>query len=240
MCLSYLLATRPQTKYEWMLEQRTKNKYIPIHNIREALQPSVRRNLLSFHAITGCDSTSQFSRHGHKSTWAVYLSQPEMLDAFTYGTETAFDDAECSVVKVYSPDSLLTNVNDLRAELFHRITNPEKLPPTHDTLIQHFRRCQHQSMVWDQAKVPQPNISLPQDSGWKLEDGTLVPILMITEGVPSACKELKTCGCKTRRCNTARCTCNNNKMMCSLGWLCKNDCQNPYRIQPDDVDSDIE
>ena len=149
-----------------------------------------------------------------------------MLDAFIDGTETAFDDAECFVVKLYSQDSFLSNVH---AELFHRITSLEKLPPTHDALIPHFRRCQHHLMVWDQANVAQPNISLPEDSVWKPEDDLLFPIVMTMEGVPSACEELKTCGCKTRRCNTARCTCNIKKMMCSLGCLCKNDCQNTYR-----------
>ena len=138
---------------------KNKPKYIPIHVI-QALQPYVRHNLLSYHALTGCDSTSQFSGHAKKSTWTKYVSEPELLDAFTDDTEFAFDDAERFVIKLYSPGSSLSDINTLRSELFHRITNPEKLPPTKDSLIHHLKRCQHQSMIWNNAHVPKPVVSL--------------------------------------------------------------------------------
>ena len=33
-------------------------------------------NLLSFHALAGCDSTSSFSGHGKKKCWKIFQNQP--------------------------------------------------------------------------------------------------------------------------------------------------------------------
>ncbi len=102
----------------------------------------------------------------------------------------------------------------------------------------HLKRCQHQLMIWSKADVAKPVVSLPEQSGWKLtDDDTLIPILMTTEAVPAVCIELLTCGCKTKRCNTSRCTCNKHKMKCSLGCSCMNDCMNPNQTQLAEVDS---
>ena len=130
---------------------KQKPKYILVHQIRESLNLQVCRNLFAYHAITGCDSTSQFSGHGKKKTWMLYKSQPDLLNAFTDCDSTAFAKAEEFVVKIYSPSSSLVHVNDLCTELFHRLANPEKLPPTQDALIQHLKRSQHQLMIWMNA-----------------------------------------------------------------------------------------
>ena len=56
----------------WMVAgTKQKLKYIPVHQIRESLNLQVCRNLLAYHAITGSDSTSQFSGHGKKKTWMI-------------------------------------------------------------------------------------------------------------------------------------------------------------------------
>ena len=220
---------------------KNKPKFIPVHEVRVSLPGNILYNLLTFHALTGCDSTSHFSGHGKKPTWSVYASQPKLLDSFTDDTTYAFADAERFVVKVYCPSSSLTRVNDLRAELFHRITNPEKLPQTQDALVQHLKRCKHQLKVWSNATVASPILPSLEESGWELaSDGTLAPILMTIEAVPAVCVELLTCGCKSKRCNTTRCTRNKRNMRCSpLGCLCMSDCMNPYQSQVDD-DSDTE
>ena len=38
-------------------------RYIPVHQVRESLEPSVVHYILGFHALTGSDSTSQFYDH---------------------------------------------------------------------------------------------------------------------------------------------------------------------------------
>ena len=69
--LVLLLAYREQLCQEiWMfagtLRQR---RYIPVHRI--PLSEEKRKSLLAFHAITGCDTTSQFYGVGKASAWKV-------------------------------------------------------------------------------------------------------------------------------------------------------------------------
>ena len=119
-------------------------------------------NLLAFHAVTGCDSISQFCGHAKKSAWPVYVAEPGLVDCLMDDTAEDFSGAEQFVVKLYSSTSTVTNVDSLRAELFHRVNNPEKLPPTHDALKLHLLRCKHQTSIWKNATVPQPNLPLPE------------------------------------------------------------------------------
>ena len=49
-------------------------KYIPIHKIASAICPQFAKEMLSFHAFTGCDVTSYFTQR-KKSAWkTAYMS----------------------------------------------------------------------------------------------------------------------------------------------------------------------
>ena len=221
-----------------------KPRCIPVHIIRDSISPLLVRNILAYHAITGSDSTSQFSGHGKLSTWQRYKSDPSVLDTFADNADGAFIDAERFVVKIYSPTSSLTSINELRLEMFHRISNPEKLPPTQDALLLHLQRSQHQMTIWQKASIAKPDIKPPEQCGWYLtENSTLAPSLITLPTIPKVCSEIQTCGCKTKKCSTSKCTCNNNKLTCSLGCICKGSCQNPYNYtlyeeSDDDDDND--
>jgi len=53
----------------WMIAGTAKNqKCYPVHEVSQSLTQPVRDNLLNFHALTGCDTTSTFSGHGKKSS----------------------------------------------------------------------------------------------------------------------------------------------------------------------------
>ena len=54
-----------------------KRKFVPIHEIQ--LQPDVKKNI-AFYALTGCDSTSQFSGKGKKRARKIFLEHPHLLD----------------------------------------------------------------------------------------------------------------------------------------------------------------
>ena len=43
-------------------------KYFPVREIHQNLSVEQLDTLLTFHAVTGCDSVSQFSGHGKKNT----------------------------------------------------------------------------------------------------------------------------------------------------------------------------
>ena len=46
--------------------------YFPVHEIQMLLSIELVDTLLVFHAITGCDSVSQFSGHGKKTALSVF------------------------------------------------------------------------------------------------------------------------------------------------------------------------
>lgn len=57
-----------QTAEVWMISGTAKKrKCYPINALSERLTQPVRNNLFSFHALTGCDTTSAFSGHGKRS-----------------------------------------------------------------------------------------------------------------------------------------------------------------------------
>ena len=59
-------------------------RYIPAHLIAQQLGPVRSRALLSFHALTGCDTTSAFHEKGKKTAWNVWQSFPDVTDAFLH------------------------------------------------------------------------------------------------------------------------------------------------------------
>ena len=132
---------------------------ISVHTIRHSLSPQLIRNLLAYHAITGSDSTSQFSGYGKLSTWQRYKADTAIMVTFADSADSAITDADKFIIKIYCPTSSLSSVNDLRSEMFHRIANPEKLSPTQTSLLPHLHRSQHQMAVWQQATVAKPQIT---------------------------------------------------------------------------------
>jgi len=54
-------------------------KYIPVHDIRRQLPDEQVSSILTYHAITGCDTVSQFSGHSKKTAWRVFQEHHENL-----------------------------------------------------------------------------------------------------------------------------------------------------------------
>ena len=80
-----------------------------------------------------------------------------------------------------------TCINGLRAELFHRISNPKKLPPTQDCLLLHILHSHYQTIVCLKVVFAKPELPLPEESGWEFDETecTLRPKLMTLDPVPS-------------------------------------------------------
>ena len=76
-----------------------------------------------------------------------------------------FDQAESFVVKIYDITSDAVSVDDVRVKMFHRISKPEKLPPTHDALVLHLQRAQYQAAVWAGASHPISTLPGPETCG---------------------------------------------------------------------------
>ena len=146
----------------------TKEKiFIPVHSVWENLDVGVHNNLLAYHALTGSDTTSQFSGHGKRSTWKTYIEYPELLKDLgrSQSVHACMADIELFIIKLYSPTSKATSANALREELFNRLKDPEKLPPTQDSLFLHALSSHYQALIWYKAAESNPDHRQPEDFG---------------------------------------------------------------------------
>ena len=81
-----------------------RKKYIPVHRI--PLSGEKRSSLLAFHAITGCDTVSQFAGIGKQLAWKTFhCCSPELLQHLgdnSPSDEKVLLDAEAFLCKMYT------------------------------------------------------------------------------------------------------------------------------------------
>lgn len=208
-------------------------KFVKVHQIH--IQNTMRESLLGYHAITGCDTVSHFRGYDKNKSWKVYENNSELLQNIGDDilTEETILGAEEFVCKMYSESSDITSVNELRCRLFRQgRVEPEKLPPTKDTLVQHIRRAHYQDTVWRSSLKSRQQLDSPIQNGWQRHaDGTqLKPLLTTIDPVPRTCVAIVSCGCKSARsCATTRCKCRKGEMICTPACSCVDSvCLNPY------------
>ena len=116
-------------------------RYYHINTLCGNLGRDKLRSLPSFHAFTGCDTTSSFFGKTKKSAWEAWNSFPTASETFLYIANNPFEvvDFESTHFKVlehftiilYDKTSSLVSVNEARKELFcKRNKTLENLPPT--------------------------------------------------------------------------------------------------------------
>ena len=105
-------------------------KYIPLHNIE--LSPVVRKNIITFHGLTGCDTTSSFSGIGKKTAWKIFQKHPELLNdvGTTVMDSETKDNLETFVCQMYGYDEVV-RVNEVRRLMFLQAKKAlDGLPPS--------------------------------------------------------------------------------------------------------------
>jgi hypothetical protein len=110
------------------------------------------------------------------------------------------------------------------------------LPPT-AAAKDHSLRVYHQVQEWKGEAEAEP--LNPEDWGWKLKGGHLMPILTDLPPAPKELLEMIRCGCKTG-CITAKCTCRKHGLECtSLCGECRGTaCTNAQQPDLDDSTDD--
>ena len=185
--LVLLLAHREQLCQEiWMFVGTSRQRrYIPVHRI--PLSEEKRKSLLAFHAITGCDTTSQFYGEGKASAWKVFEDVPDLLEHLGEESQISADvlaKAEAFVCKFYNLGTREVEINKKRAAAFRKSKKDlDALPLTQDALILHIKRANYQTMVWHKALEPCPSLPKPEDSRWYYSEGLLKRKLMTREEV---------------------------------------------------------
>lgn len=62
----------------WMYNgAKAKRPYVPVHKMN--LPDEVVKSIIAFHAMTGCDTVSQFAGRGKKTAWKAFREEPETL-----------------------------------------------------------------------------------------------------------------------------------------------------------------
>ena len=75
-----LLHFAPKLSEEIWMKTGTarQHRFIAIHEIK--LDKTLQSNIPAYHAITGCDTVSQLTGHGKKTTWKVFQKHAALLD----------------------------------------------------------------------------------------------------------------------------------------------------------------
>lgn len=116
-------------------------KYYHMNSICQQLGEAKCRGLPFFHAFTGCDTTSQFSGRGKKSSWEAWKSYSTAAEAFQFVAEhpfqaltessTVFETLERFTCILYDKSTAFSKVNELRQDLFSKKAKlMENIPPT--------------------------------------------------------------------------------------------------------------
>ena len=134
-------------------------------------------------------------------------------------TENTLKDCELFICKMYNVQNV-TTADQARSSLFIRSRAPEMLPPTSDALHLHIKRSHYQASLWMQAHCKYPSLPSPETMGWKNDDGTLMPQLMLLDPVPKSCVEMISCACTTA-CKSLCCKCRRSELPCTAICRCR-------------------
>ncbi|XP_031342147.1 uncharacterized protein LOC116180846 [Photinus pyralis] len=213
----------------WIMSGTARDRnFIPIHDICEKLSPEQKHNLLAFHAITGCDSTSKIASITKRNAWKFFkghtCSLLEGLGSIPL-TDQVVANAEEFVIQLYKVSTEIKTGDAARSFLFGAVKSPEKLPPTSDALRLHIRRCHYQVYVWENAHIANPSVPCPENCGWRVDGTTIEPILMTLPPIPASCNALRACGCKGM-CQTNQCRCRKESHPCMKICNCRALCLN--------------
>ena len=149
------------------------------------------KSLLCLHAFTGCDTTSSFIRRGKVRPFKLLKKTSEFWPCFTslglneVVTDALLESLESFVCVMYGKPTH-HRVNQLRHDLamikFKSSNNSLSsfegtdlcfLPPCQESLVMHIKRANYQTFIWKNANVAFQELPSVQESGWRLEDGTL-------------------------------------------------------------------
>lgn len=198
------------------------------------LGSTVCSSILFLHAVLGCDTTSRLYGIGkNKAVVKVkndvfFARQAEVFVDSRSSPENVIEAGNHALVSLYNGAEDET-LNSLRLRMFYEKTarstaalEPRTLPPTSGAAKYHSLRVYQQVQVWLGNGDQKP----PEQWGWKVSDGRLVPILTDNPPAPQHLLEVIRCSCKTG-CYTMRRTCKKNGLDCSMACSeCRGVCSN--------------
>ena len=189
------------------ISKTTEHEYI-LRTIHEHLRPNNCKELLGFHAISGCDQTGKFSGFAKKSCWETFMTSPiEVLNPLgtsNVPSDLEFTSLEAFVVQLYCRNKVPLNVSNLAELRWHMFSKQQleakKLPPTREAFCQKVFRAHYTALQWKSSHLPSPSLPDPEDYGWKWDSkNSLYEAIMTTLlPAPEMIIDLTVCQCKTK------------------------------------------
>jgi hypothetical protein len=210
---------------------------IPVHEIYSQLGPQKSLALPLFHALSGCDTTSQMLGCGKKTAWVIWIAMPDLTDTFlslisdphslTLESEH-MKLIERFTVLMYSKSCSAATVNEARLLLFsHGLCGLDAIPPTQAALFEHVKRSLLQAaFIWKQSTTAQQSIPSSDKWGWELDPdkNQWMPFWTKLADASKACALLLHCGC-TKACR-GNCKCSRAGLRCTTLCGCEGGCNN--------------
>ena len=189
---------------------KTRQKYIDITKIANALGEDVCKVLIGLHAFTGCDTVSAFAGKGKLNALKLTKKTVDYQQCFSelgrswQMSNELFAKLEAFTCHLYVSNRAIVEVNQCHYQLFTSKRGnmiSAQLPPCRDCLFQHAKRANYQAAIWRRSLECTPEVIPPTDCGWSTDDSGDLEILWMTgPPAPSAVLELMSCSC-VRHCD---------------------------------------
>ena len=192
-----------------------------IKETKQSLGLDICNHILFIHALLGCDSVSRVHGIGKgaplkKMKTKHFLEQAVVFAVDDVQRQAVIDAGEKALVFLYN-GSLNVKIDELRYRRFQeRVSKSSKqvegknLPPTSAAAKFHSMRVWYQTQAW-KGKGGDNN---PEDWGWSIENGQLLPIKTDLPPAPEKLLVVIRCNCKSGY-NSIRCSCKKHNIECS-------------------------
>ena len=147
--------------------------------------------ILGLHALTGCDSTSCFSRKGKMKALKLVKNDERLTSLFArFGTSATVSDddfasLEAFVCKLYGKHDH-SSVDKVRYDIVRQSFKAKRsilsscngvdlslMPPCSKVLKLHIQRANYQTLIWRMSSFSQPSLPKPEEYGWKMGESGL-------------------------------------------------------------------
>ena len=203
-----------------------------------AKHKNVISNIVSAHALSGCDTVSGFYGIGKSTVFKVLKAgkQLKLLGDSDTPLTCLYNESARFLSSCYGyPDE--ENMETLRFRVWsNKMANSKLnsapqlkiLPPTQSVFELHVARAHLQAAIWKGSLKQSPPDLDPLSHGWSNgpEHIGMVPLAIpySVSPVPEEILKMIKCGCSSMsRCSSMRCSCSSARLSCSLFCSCHAD-----------------
>ena len=173
------------------VQSNNSQRYISLNSLHLHFGETPCKSLPAYHALTGCDYTASFSRRGKVKPLKTLEEDVVAQEALaSLGSAEDIPDKIIKTIERYVSSlygkKKLRKINEVRVQIFlekyrpkareDRLSCAKKLdgsmmPPCRAVLLEKLK-CMHLiTRRWNSTLLPHPPHEVPENSGWKLEDG---------------------------------------------------------------------